>query len=68
MKRRVLKPWVEKTLTAIELVLFAFLVCVNDFTFTGFFVMLGGWVLFGVIFNILVKYGRCGKEFFNNAR
>ena len=65
MKRRVLKPWVEKALTATGVMLFVLLISVNDFTLKGLFLMVCGWVLLVKIISILATYGK-NKEFFKH--
>lgn len=67
MKRRVLKPWVEKGLAAIGVVLFVLLISVNDFTLKGLFLMVCGWVLLIKIISILATYGKNGKKFFDHV-
>lgn len=69
MKRRVLKPWGEKALTVAGVMLFVLLICVNDFTLKGLFLMVCGWIAFAQIINVLSAYGsKSTKEFLNVSK
>ena len=55
---RYLRPWIQKTLEIISIVIFLIIVGVNDFTLVGFFIILGMIVVFAFNVKILSLYGR----------
>lgn len=57
-KRRILRPFIEKTLITIAIMLFVFLVSIDDFELRAIPMILGLWALFGCICLVLSKYGR----------
>lgn len=57
-KRRILRPFIEKTLITIAIILFLFLVMIDDFELSAIPVILGLWALLGCICLVLRKYGR----------
>lgn len=56
--RRYLRPWIQRALEIISVIIFLLVVGVNDFTLTGFFIILGMIVVFAFNIKILCSYGR----------
>lgn len=56
--RRYLRPWIQRTLEIISVIIFLLVVGVNDFTFVGFFIVLGMIAVFAFNIKILNLYGR----------
>lgn len=56
--RRYLKPYIQKMLEIISIVIFLIVVGVNDFTLAGFFIILGMIAVFAFNIKILSLYGR----------
>lgn len=52
MKKRILKKWVKHWLSIENVILFSFVAMVNDFTFLGFFIILG--ILLKLFINISI--------------
>ena len=55
---RYLRPWIQRTLEIISVVIFLLVGGVNDFTFVGFFIILGMIAVFAFNVKILSLYGR----------
>lgn len=55
---RYLRPWIQRTLEIISVVIFLLVVGVNDFTLVGFFIILGMIAVFAFNVKILSLYGR----------
>ena len=55
---RYLRPWIQRTLEIISIVIFLIVGGVNDFTLTGFFIILGMIVVFAFNIRVLCLYGR----------
>ena len=55
--RRYLRPWIQRTLEIISIVIFLIVVGVNDFTLVGFFIILGMIAVFAFNIKILSLYG-----------
>ena len=55
---RYLRPWIQKALEIISIVIFLIVVGVNDFTLAGFFIILGMIAVFAFNIKILSLYGR----------
>ena len=55
---RYLRPWIQRTLEIISVVIFLLVVGVNDFTLVGFFIILGMVAVFAFNVKILSLYGR----------
>ena len=55
---RYLRPWIQRTLEIISIVIFLIIVGVNDFTLVGFFIILGMIAVFAFNIKILSLYGR----------
>ena len=55
---RYLRPWIQKALEIISIVIFLIVVGVNDFTLAGFFIILGMIAIFAFNVKILSLYGR----------
>lgn len=55
---RYLRPWIQRTLEIISIVIFLLVGGVNDFTFVGFFIILGMIAVFAFNVKILSLYGR----------
>ena len=56
--RRYLRPWIQKTLEIISIVIFLIVGGVNDFTLVGFFIILSMVAVFAFNVKILSLYGR----------
>ena len=56
--RRYLRPWIQRTLEIISIVIFLIVVGVNDFTLVGFFIILGMIAVFAFNVRVLYLYGR----------
>lgn len=56
--RRYLRPWIQRTLEIISVVIFLIVGGVNDFTLVGFFIILGMIAVFAFNVKILCSYGR----------
>ena len=59
MKKRILKKWVKNWLCIESVILFSFVAMVNDFTFLGFFIILGILLklfIMDLIIKILFQY------------
>ena len=55
---RYLRPWIQRTLEIISIVIFLIVVGVNDFTLVGFFIILSMIAVFAFNVKILSLYGR----------
>ena len=55
---RYLRPWIQRTLEIISIVIFLIVGGVNDFTLVGFFIILGMIAVFAFNVKILSLYGR----------
>ena len=55
---RYLRPWIQRTLEIISVVIFLIVGGVNDFTLVGFFMILGMIAVFAFNIKILSLYGR----------
>ena len=55
---RYLRPWIQRTLEIISIVIFLIVVGVNDFTLVGFFIILSMIAVFAFNIKILSLYGR----------
>ena len=55
---RYLRPWIQRTLEIISIVIFLIVVGVNDFTLVGFFIILSMIAVFAFNVKILCSYGR----------
>ena len=55
--RRYLRPWIQRTLEIISIVIFLIVVGVNDFTLVGFFIILSMIAVFVFNVKILSLYG-----------
>ena len=55
---RYLRPWIQRTLEIISIVIFLIVVGVNDFTLVGFFIILSMIAVFVFNIKILSLYGR----------
>ena len=55
---RYLRPWIQRTLEIISIVIFLIVIGVNDFTLVGFFIILGMIAVFAFNVKILSLYGR----------
>lgn len=55
---RYLRPWIQRTLEIISVVIFLLVIGVNDFTLVGFFIILGMVAVFAFNVKILSLYGR----------
>lgn len=55
---RYLRPWIQKMLEIISIVIFLIIVGVNDFTVVGFFIILGMIAVFAFNIRVLCLYGR----------
>lgn len=62
MKKRVLKKWVNDSLSLLTLILAITLCCIDDFTAVGLLVMIVMIAVIAINLNILEKYGRSIKE------
>lgn len=56
--RRYLRPWIQRALEIISVIIFLLVVGVNDFTLVGFFIILGMIAIFAFNIKILSLYGR----------
>ena len=56
--RRYLRPWIQRTLEMIAIVIVLSVVGVNDVTLVGFFIILGMIAVFAFNIKILSLYGR----------
>ena len=56
--RRYLRPWIQRTLEIISIVIFLIIVGVNDFTLVGFCIILGMIAVFAFNVRVLYVYGR----------
>ena len=55
---RYLRPWIQRTLEIISVVIFLIVGGVNDFTLIGFFIILGMIAVFAFNIRVLYLYGR----------
>lgn len=55
---RYLRPWIQRTLEIISVVIFLLVGGVNDFTLVGLFIILGMIAVFAFNVKILSLYGR----------
>ena len=55
---RYLRPWIQRTLEIISVVIFLVVGGVNDFTLIGFFIILGMISVFAFNVRVLCLYGR----------
>ena len=55
---RYLRPWIQRTLEIISIVIFLIVGGVHDFTLVGFFIILGMIAVFAFNVKILCSYGR----------
>ena len=55
---RYLRPWIQRTLEIISVVIFLIVGGVNDFTLIGFFIILGMIAVFAFNVRVLYLYGR----------
>ena len=55
---RYLRPWIQRTLEIISVVIFLIVSGVNDFTLVGFFIILSMIAVFAFNVKILSLYGR----------
>ena len=55
---RYLRPWIQRTLEIISVVIFLLVGGVNDFTLVGFFIILGMIAVVAFNVKILSLYGR----------
>ena len=55
---RYLRPWIQRALEIISVIIFLIVVGVNDFTLVGFFIILGMVAVFAFNIKILSLYGR----------
>lgn len=62
MKKRMLKKWVKNWLIIESIVLFSFVVMVNDITFLGFFIVLAILLKLFINISILNKYTNMFKD------
>ena len=62
MKKRILKKWVKHWLSIESVILFSFVAMVNDFTFLGFFIILGISLKLYINIRILKKYTNMFEE------
>ena len=60
--RRYLRPWIQKALEIISVIIFLLIVGVNDFTLVGFFIILGMIAIFAFNVKILSLYGRYNES------
>ena len=56
--RRYLRPWIQRALEIISVIIFLLVGGVNDFTLVGFFIILGMIAVFAFNIKILRLYGR----------
>lgn len=56
--RRYLRPWIQRALEIISVIIFLLVGGVNDFTLVGFFIILGMIAVFVFNVKILSLYGR----------
>ena len=56
--RRYLRPWIQRTLEIISVIIFLLVGGVNDFTLIGFFIILGMIAVFAFNVRVLCLYGR----------
>lgn len=56
--RRYLRPWIQRALEIISVIIFLLVVGVNDFTLIGFFIILGMIAIFAFNIRVLCLYGR----------
>ena len=56
--RRYLRPWIQRALEIISIIIFLLVGGVNDFTLVGFFIILGMIGVFAFNVKILCLYGR----------
>lgn len=56
--RRYLRPWIQRALEIISVIIFLLVGGVNDFTLVGFFIILGMIAIFVFNVKILSLYGR----------
>lgn len=56
--RRYLRPWIQRALEIISVIIFLLVVGVNDFTLVGFFIILGMIAVFAFNVRVLCLYGR----------
>ena len=56
--RRYLRPWIQRALEIISIIIFLLVVGVNDFTLVGFFIILGMIAVFAFNVRVLCLYGR----------
>lgn len=56
--RRYLRPWIQRALEIISVIIFLLVGGVNDFTLVGFFIILGMIAIFAFNVKILCSYGR----------
>ena len=59
---RYLRPWIQRTLEVISVVIFLVVGGVNDFTLVGFFIILGMIAVFAFNIKILSLYGRYNES------
>lgn len=62
MKKRILKKWVKHWLSIESIILFSFVAMVNNFTFLGFFIILGILLKLFINISILNKYTNMFEE------
>ena len=55
---RYLRPWIQRALEIISVIIFLLVGGVNDFTLVGFFIILGMIAVFAFNVKILYSYGR----------
>ena len=55
---RYLRPWIQRTLEIISVVIFLIVGGVNDFTLVGFFIILSMIAVFAFNIRVLCLYGR----------
>ena len=55
---RYLRPWIQRVLEIISIIIFLLVGGVNDFTLVGFFIILGMIAVFAFNVKILCSYGR----------
>lgn len=55
---RYLRPWIQRALEIISVIIFLIVVGINDFTLVGFFIILGMVAVFAFNIKILSLYGR----------
>lgn len=57
-KRRYLKPWIEKVLTIITMILFMFIAMIDDFELSAIGILVGMVALLVFNVHVLSKYGK----------